>query len=452
MARSSKRFAAALLIGLVIRLASLPLPGHEDVLTWKIWSYAAARDVTAMYGVGGTPPTRGEVTWGERWTTVDYPPVFLYEYGIVGRVYGALFPSFPDSTALLIAVKLPVLLANIALTLLLFVVVRRIAGDEAPARWAALAYWLNPATLFGGEMLGYVDPVYTLPAIAGLVLAYFGRPWLAGALVGIAVATKPQGVLIGPAFALALWQAGGVGAVARAAVTSAGAVVVAILPFYARGALPNMWLAFGAFDSRRDTMSAYAANIGWIVNWYLRSRFGMPEVGPRAFLRLVPRPLAISRFRELGYPDPRLPGRLAAIAAILWALWRARRSRDLAIAAAIGAFTVDAFFVLNVGLHEHHQLFAIPLLVLAAALRPRLRPLCLVLSAIVALNINAVYGIGIGLGWAVPRTVTGVDFTVVLAFVNIGVLGWFAHCLRRESGPLGLAAGSRDRASDDASP
>jgi hypothetical protein len=428
-----KRFAAALFLGLAVRIATLPLPGHEDVLTWKIWSYAAARDLTSMYGVGGTPPTRGEVTWGERWTTVDYPPMFLYEYRVVGRVFGALFPAYPDSTALLVAVKLPVLIANILLTALLFAVVRRISGRDGPAQWAALGYWLNPATIFGGEMLGYVDPMYTLPAIAGLAAAYFGRCYLAGALVGIALATKPQGILIGPAFALVLWQVGGIAAIGRAATTFVAAIAVVLLPFYLRGAMPNMWLAFGAFDSRRDTMSAYAANLGWIVNWWLRSWFGIPELGARAFLQMVPRPLAISRFRELGYPDPRLPGRVAVIAATGWAVWAARRSKDLAIASAVGAFTVDAFFVLSTGVHEHHQLFAVPLLVLAAALRPAFRPLCLVFSACVAININAIYGIGIGLGWAIPRPLTGIDLTVVLAFANIGVLIWFAQLLRAET-------------------
>src|SRR5262249_54922170 len=158
----------------------------------------------------------------------DYPPMFLYEYAIVGRVYEALFPSFPDAMALLIAVKLPVLLANIALTALLFGVVRRISGRDEPARWAALAYWLNPATIFGGEMLGYVDPLYTLPAIAGLALAYFRRPLAAGIGVGIALATKPQAILIGPAFALMLWQSGGLGTIARAGATCA-ATLAAIL-------------------------------------------------------------------------------------------------------------------------------------------------------------------------------------------------------------------------------
>jgi hypothetical protein len=349
-------------------------------------------------------------------------------------VYGALFPGYPDTRALLVFIKLPVLVAGIALTWMFFSVVRRVSGQDQPARWAALAYWLNPATIFGGEMLGYVDPLYFVPAIAALVVAYWRRPWWAGTLLAIAVATKPQGILIAPAWGLALWQAGGLSAIARASLTLGGTLAIIVLPFYMRGALPNMWLAFGSFDVRRDTMSAYAANVGWIINWALRSRLNIPHLGfPNAFLQRVPRPLSITRFRELGYPDPRPIGRAAVLAATVWALWITRRSRDLAIVAAFGAFTIHAFFVFSPNLHENHQLFEVPLLVLAAALRPGFRRLFVVVSTIVALNINYLYGAGLGMGWNVPRMITPVDLSVLVAFINVGVLIWFAHRLANEA-------------------
>jgi Gpi18-like mannosyltransferase len=53
------------------------------------------------------------------------------------------------------------------------------------------------------------DPLFYLPAIAGPALAYFRRPWWAGACVAIAVCTKLPAILIGPAFALTLWQGAG---------------------------------------------------------------------------------------------------------------------------------------------------------------------------------------------------------------------------------------------------
>jgi len=428
----SRLFVVALVLGLAIRVATLPLPGNDDVVAWKIWTYAASHDVTGMYGVGGAPPTRGVVRWGERWGTVNYPPVFLYEYALVGRAYRLLFPAFPDTLPLLVAVKLPVLLANMGLTWLLFRTIQRLSGSKDTARWAAVAYWLNPATLLGGEMLGYVEPLFTLPAVAGLIAAYLGRAWSGGALMAAAVLTKPQGMLVGPAFALVLWQTGGLASIARAGTAFVGTVLLAVLPFAARGALANMWLAFGSFYERRDTMSAFAANIGWIINWALRSWLSLPQRGWAAFLQVVPRPLAISRFRELGYPNPRPIGTTLVLVAVGWAMWVARHARDLSVAAALGAFTVHAFFVLNVGAHENHQLLEVPLLVLAAALRRRFRPLLVAVSVIVALNINFYYGISLGWGWAIPRRITGLDVSVVLAFANVAVLVWFARRFSKE--------------------
>ena len=109
---------------------------------------------------------------------------------------------------LLALVKAPALLGSIGLTWILFTVVRRISRDDGTARWAALTYWLNPATLFGGELLGYLDALYFVPAIGALALVYFGRP-LWRALFAVAIMTKPQGILIAPAWLLALWEAGG---------------------------------------------------------------------------------------------------------------------------------------------------------------------------------------------------------------------------------------------------
>src|SRR4249920_2800426 len=95
----SRLFYAALAAGLLVRLATIPLPGNDDVIVWKLWSYAGTNDLTGMYGVGGTPTTRGVVAWGEHSGTVEYPPVFLYEYAIVGHAYRALFPDYPDGLA-----------------------------------------------------------------------------------------------------------------------------------------------------------------------------------------------------------------------------------------------------------------------------------------------------------------------------------------------------------------
>jgi hypothetical protein len=422
-------FVIALALGAAVRLAAFPLRGTEDVGSWKIWAYAASEDPTAVYGVGGSPAERGVVRWGARQTTVDYPPVALYMLAAVGHAYRAWDPAFTDGPALLAFLKLPGLLCAALLSALLFVVVRRETGETSAARWAALAFWINPALVLNGEVLGYLDPWMMLPAMLALLSAWRGSAVAAGALTAIAAATKPQGLLVAPVIAVALRASGGWTGVLRASLGALATTAGILLPFAMRGALGNMWLAFGAFYGRRDALSALAANLWWIVNWALRVKFYAAEVGLAAALRLTPRILSITRFREIGFPNPRPFATGLVLALVGWACWKARETRELAVLALVGSFSVHAFFMLSVGVHEHHMILAVPLLALSAALRPHCRPLFYVVSAIVALNMNLFYGVSLGAGWAVPRGILGIDLSVVLAVVNLATFFWHGRVL-----------------------
>jgi len=149
--------------------------------------------------------------------------------------------------------------------------------------------------------------------------------------------------------------------------------------------------------------------------------------------------LGIQRVIEIGYPDPRVIGTLLTAAAIAWALWtvwRASRTShaapDLWLVAGVGAFCVHAYATLSAQVHENHLFAAVPLLVLASAGRQAFRPICAGVSAIVALNLNLFYGLGDGIGYALPRGLTIVDATVILALVNCFLLSSHAVVLNRE--------------------
>jgi hypothetical protein len=432
--RGGSRVALACLLVALVRLAALPLPGTEDTGTWKIWMFAASSAVTSVYGVGGDPPTRGILEWHDLKTTVDYPPVALYELGVAGRAYRWVDPAFGDGIPLTIATKLPGLVCGIALTALLWWTVRRHSGSTAAAHWVALAYWANPATILNGEVLGYLDPLMMLPAMGMLVLLHEGSPAFAGAAFATALLTKPQAILLAPILVLAAWGLGAYRGVARAAAGGAATTALVVLPFALAGALPNIWLAFGSFYARRDILSGNAANLWWIVTYVLRAWYQIPRMGVLgAFLAPVRRILAVSTVEEIGLPNPRPFGTILVLGASAWGLWRIRHARDLALHALGAAFVVHAFFVLGVGVHEHHMMLAVPLLALAAALRPRLRPLFYVVSAIVALNMNVFYGLGYGFGWRIPRGLLLIDLSVLLAAANMAALVWHARVLARES-------------------
>jgi len=428
--RTRAPLVAALAGATLLRLLALPLPGTEDVRTWKIWAHGASSHVTHVYGVGGSPPVRGVLSWNHLETTVDYPPAAIYELALVGLAYRALTPDFPDGPLLNAAVKIPGLIAGGLLTCLLAWIAKRVTDSSDAAWWAATAYWSNPATILNAEVLGYLDPLMMLPAVASLVLLHVGAAESAGLCFALAILTKPQAILIGPAVALAAWHTGGRSWV-RAGAGAVLGIAVLLLPFTLAGALSNMWLAFGSFYGRRDILSGYAANVWWIVNYALRAWYQRPSLGIRAFFQPVRRIMAVSTFQELGFPNPRPFATSSVIGVVGLGIWRLRHSRELASHALAGAFTIHAFFVLAVGVHEHHMMLAVPLLALAAALEPAIRPLFYAISTIVALNLNLFYGIGLGWGYALPRMLVGIDLTVLLSLANIGALIWHARVLTR---------------------
>lgn len=446
-------FVAVLVGGAFLRLTALPSPGTGDLTIWKVWSYnAARRNVSEMYGVGGSPPERRVLEYAGATATVDYPPLALYELGAAGGLYWRLSGRrFPNTAALNSVVKLPGLVSELGLVALLFIAVRRLGGPIA-ARWAATAYWLNPAALLDASTLGYLDPLFLLPAVGAIVAAATGSPIVAGALAAAAILTKAQGVFVLPAIALAIWNCGSQRdrgrRVGRAAVAAASTGAIALAPFAAAGALPNLWQALGRLATH-DMMSANACNLWWVIGYAIRVRHSIQDLGAWSALTAPAQILGISRVVEIGYPNPRPIGIALTAAAAAWALWRARRIRDLWLVAALAAFIVHAYATLSAQVHENHLFAAVPFLVLAAAGLPTLRPICVFLSAIVALNLNLFYGFGEGIGYALPRAVTVIDATILLAVVNCAALWWHAALFARE---CSTAAASRPAQAPASSP
>jgi hypothetical protein len=420
----SRRLWMGLAAGVVLRALLAPLPGTPDVGTWKTWSFAGSRDVTGLYGVGtiGGTPERGVIRWRDIEGTTEYPPLSLYELAVVGYAYRAIDPAYTDSAILTVLIKVPGLLAEIALVALLLTWGRQEFGDRA-AEWAALAVWLNPAVLVNGPALGYLDAQMAMPAAIAFLAVARGRPALAGALAAGAVLTKAQAVFIAPALVLALvrqkrWPAARAG---RAFLLGGTAVAVAIvMPFVLRGALANMMFALSQLGAH-NMLSGFGANAWWIVTWFVRSSYAVEELGfVEAFTTPV-RILQITRFMEVGYPDPKPIGAAIVLGWMAWALWRMRAERTLAAWTYLAAWSVFTYFTFSAQVHENHLYLAVPMLAIAAAAEPRLRGLFWAVSVGAALNMYMFYGLGEGWPSLVDRRWTFVDATVVAAMANVAI-------------------------------
>jgi hypothetical protein len=372
----AESFAAALMLGAALRVVVYPLPGSTDVPIFNVWSHYAATDgVGRLYGTGGRFPERRLLEYRGIQTKVDYPPLALYELGVAS----------PKA----LAFAGDALLAGI-----LYVFARRRFIEGAPRR-AVVVFWLNPAVILLGAVLGYLDVLYLAPAVAALLCALEGRAVLAGVLFSAACLTKPLGILVAPAIVLALQAHRSRRTFAVAAV--AGALLI-VQPVIAAGGFLNMVWGVGSL-LRDPFLSGAAANVWWLA----------APLAAHASLDVL-----------------RLAGAVMTALAIGWAIVRAGRAPDACALAALAGFSIHAYAVLAVSVHENHLAGAIPFLALTSVVDRRFAPVLAMVSVIAALNMNVFYGLGTGVGWALPRTIGGVDVMIVLAVANVAAFAWHA--------------------------
>ena len=422
-------------------MTALPYRGTGDVMIWKIWAYNAAVDgASRMYGVGGTsevPSQYHVLRFGALEAIADYPPLALYELGAAARAYGAATNHrWENSAAFTVFIKSIPVVFEAALCLLLFVALRRGAGEEA-ASWAVVVYWLNPAAIINASFGGYLDPLFVLPAAGALVAATAGRPMLAGGLIAASVFTKPQGIFIVPAVMLALWNAAEPFARRRrVAAGAAGAILVSgavVAPYVMAGAWWNM--VHGVSSQATEifvSMDGYnfwwtAGHGLWVAHAWQR---GLDAWA--VFMAPVER-IPFVRAAAHGLPFLRVAGTMLALAGISWGVYIGRRARDLSMLAAVGAFSVHAYAVLGAQVHENHLFAAVPLLVVAAATRRRFVPILAGVSAFLALSM-IFYMFGAEESQHVlSRSLTLLDTTLLLAVFNCGLFVWHASVLRSEA-------------------
>ncbi len=421
----SRALFIGLIAGALLRAAIIDSPGSPDLHTWKVWSFTAATDPLGLYGTGGNPPERRVLRWGEITGTTEYLPLGLYELGVVGRAYRDIDPPFRDSLWLTRLIKLPGLLSELALMVVLLTLGRRLMGESA-ARWMAMAIWLNPAVIINGAALGYLDAQMAIPAVLAFMAVMAGRPGLAGMLATAAVLTKPQALFVGPALLLALTQQRHVPAGLALARSVAGAIammVAVVMPIVLHGAWPNMVQAVSRAASH-DMLSGFGLNVWWVVTWIVRSAYAAPVLGWFEAFTTPVRILSITRFVEVGFLNPKPVGALIVVTLTMWLCWRNRRATSPATWAFVGGWTVLTYFVWNVPVHENHLYLAVPLFALAAALDTRYRLAFWWVSGICAINMYLFYGLGYGWAPLIGRAWTGIDFSVIVACLTCGLWLW----------------------------
>jgi Gpi18-like mannosyltransferase/predicted membrane-bound dolichyl-phosphate-mannose-protein mannosyltransferase len=227
--------AAGLLTALLIIkiIALLFFSGfHIDVGTYEAWGLQLAQGGPAsMYQSG---------------YFLDYPPGYLYALWAAGAIARALGATGDE---LRMIIGTPALLADFALSLLIFSLMWRLAG-KAGAWLGMLLFALNPALLFDTVVWIQTDSAFTLTMLLSVVMLTDEKMEAGWGLAALAVLIKPQAlsllpVLVAWTLMRANWQRW-----VRAGLAFIVVTVVTAAPFqvgHAWNWLPDLYLSTAAY-------------------------------------------------------------------------------------------------------------------------------------------------------------------------------------------------------------
>lgn len=167
----------------------------------------------------------------------DYPPGYMYVLWGIGLLSKALGVPY-GSPVFIVLLKLPALLADAAVSWLLYA---RLRGSGKKLAWmACLAFTLNPALLLNSAVWGQTDSVLSLLVLIAVLAQGERRFELSWIFAALAVLTKPQALLLVPLLVFWPWGWWKTGRPISALLAVLATVFVVADPF--RGDRPWQWL------------------------------------------------------------------------------------------------------------------------------------------------------------------------------------------------------------------
>ncbi len=136
-------------------------------------------------------------------TSVGYPPPWPL---VTGLIYLFSYRLFPNLLFYNLALKLPIIAANISLAILVRRILERLKVDQAVSRRAWVFMLFNPFILVVTVAWGQFNSLVALLSILALVFLVDGKPFLSSLLLALAISFKPTALPLLPAVGLFLWD------------------------------------------------------------------------------------------------------------------------------------------------------------------------------------------------------------------------------------------------------
>lgn len=328
----------------------------------------------------------------------DYLPINLATLWLLGPLVSLLGGTYYDPLPAVtrVIVKLPSLVALLFSVALIYHWARRHGGVARAALFGAL-YIVAPPVWINVAWWGQVDVLLTLPMAAAVIWLdrWQGRgSWLAWA-TGLLI--KAQAIVLAPLIYAATLRRYGPRGFVEGVVIALSLIVALSTPLVLLGEGPGLYQTIVGSVGRFPQVTNRAYNLWWLV------------VGDQRVSDLTE--WAGMSYRTLGF----LLVGTAALLVMLAVLRHPHPHTYLVGAAALGL----AFFTLPTQIHERYAFFALPFLLLASAVDPRL------LLPYAVLVLNATINIFGAIGSFTPELMPLIRDSAlpeVVAWVNLATL------------------------------
>ena len=370
-----------LALSFLIRLLLFPTQGYvNDLNTFAYWFNTAAEHgprvfYTVVFEAAG---------W------IDYPPLNVYFFW----GFGSLANALSETSSIFHFIKLLPNLFDTATALLIFVFVRKRLDFKA-AMLATALYAFNPAVVFNAAVWGQFDAIYTFLLVLSLMLALSSKPELSAVAFTLGILTKPQSIALLPLIAFLIFKKNGWRRLLTSLLAGAATLFAVIIPF--EWSNPITFLSniyFGAYGG-------YAYTTINAFNMWALGGLWVPD----------------GNLFVLGWI---LFGALAAFT--LYVLHkRFNVSGELLVL--FSAFVLFfGFFMLPTRIHERYLFPAISMLTLMFTFNKKTRPLYVVLTATLLVNVSYVlYWLNVyaEAGYTYGPNLSGDPVVIVVSLINL---------------------------------
>ncbi|MFQ3573566.1 MAG: glycosyltransferase family 39 protein [Thermodesulfovibrionales bacterium] len=187
-----------------------------DINTYKAWAeYLATKGFSDFYTAGHF---------------IDYPPLYMYVFYLLGKIRNLLGLSF-DADIYHLLLKLPSLIAEV-LSMFLIINLAKKKGTTTGNTIISLALFaFNPVVIIDSALWGQIDSFLALFILGFLIALIEKRLILASVLFALSIMIKPQGLVFTPIFVAYLYSIRDIKAVSKACVASMATILPLILPF-----------------------------------------------------------------------------------------------------------------------------------------------------------------------------------------------------------------------------